>query len=321
MEKLTKNQTYLSLSGEVLTPEDLKEIGKCLKLTVVWFQSCQVQDGTVLRKMKDEDMSCFANLLKIQDFSITNSDITDDGLKMLSNFPKLKFLNLDGSDITGSGFAALGKLERLEVIWLRHTRLSDQHLGYFELFPRLSTLLLYSTEVTREGFLSLAKLKHINVPKGGAFTDDDMLEFRKRQITLASGVSAVDEQTQTDVSGFISAFMNEITGIEQTLEKLDNGGAEDSLKIEQYQQFNHVFDRLCDVKAQRRYTSYGCSFQYYTYRDYAPLMLHQPAKSKIDAYYLADGHPVRFQLTKKNGNWKLLNRQQSINNKWTNVGL
>lgn len=321
MEKLTKNQTYLSLSGKVLTPEDLKEIGKCLKLTVVWFQSCQVQDGTVLRKMNDEDMSCFANLVKIQDFSITNSDVTDEGLKILSNFPKLKFLNLDGGNITGSGFRALSGLEKLEVIWLRRTKLNDQNLSCFELFPKLSTLLMHFTEVTNEGLWTLAALRHLTVTAGGIFTEKDIFEFRKRQIALTIDSPPVNEQTEAAVSGLISMFMNEITGIEESLEKLDKDKGGDSLKMEQYQRFNSLFDRLCDVKAVRRYTEYGCHFQYFSYKEHVPVILHQVTKSKIDAYYLEREHPVRFQLVLKEGAWKLLGRQQSINNKWTNVGL
>jgi hypothetical protein len=321
MEKLTKNQTYLSLSDETLTPENLKEIAALQKLSVIWLQGCVIRDGTTMRKIHDADLASFAGLTRVQDFCITDTDITDEGMKVIANFPKLKFLNLDGGKVTGSGFRDLGQLEKLEVIWLRHTKLQDENLNYFSLFPKLSTVLLQHTKVTREGLWSLAKLKHLTIPKGGIFTEDDIFEFRKRQIALSIDAPPVDKQTEVDVSTLISTFMSGITAIEETLEKLDQDKAADSLKTEQYQAFNDLFDRLCDAKAVRRYTQYGCHFQYFTYKKYAPVILHRLTKSKIDAYYIEEERPVRFQLVLKEGAWKLLNRQQSINNKWTNVGL
>jgi hypothetical protein len=321
MEKLEKNQSYLSLSGETLTPENLKEIGALQKLSVMWLQGCVIHDGTTMRKINDDDLTGFAGLTRIQDFCITDTDITDEGMAVIANFPKLKFLNLDGGKITGSAFRDLGKLEKLEVIWLRRTKLRDENLSYFSLFPKLSTLLLQHTEVTHEGLWSLAKLKHLTVPKGGIFTEDDVFEFRKRQIALTIDAPPVDKQTETDVTTLILTLMNGITAIEENLEKLDRDKAEESLKIKQYQAFNDLFDRLCDAKAVRRYTQYGCHFQYFTYKKYVPVIVHQLTKSKIDAYYIEEEHPVRFQMVLKEGAWTLLNRQQSINNKWTNVGL
>lgn len=321
MEKLTKNQTYLSLSGELLTPEILKEIGEHLKLSVIWIQSCKVQDGSSLRKINDTDMACFKNLVRLQDFALTESDVTDAGMSIFAGFPKLKFLNLDGSKVTGSTLGELAGLEKLEVIWLRRTKLNDGSLSYFSLFPKLSTLLIHFTEVTREGLWSLAALKHLTVTAGGIFNEQDIFEFRKRQIALTIDAPPVDKQIEADATKLISKFMDQMTTIEQTLETLDQSGGEESLKIAQYQLFNSVFDEFCDEAAERRYTQYGCHFQYFSYRGYTPVKLHLFSKSKLYAYYLENEYPLRFQLILKDGAWKLLNRQKSIHNKWVKVGL
>lgn len=154
MEKFKKNETYISLTDEILSLEDLKHIGELKKLTVMWLQSCQIQDGNVLRKIKNEDLDFFCDLLRVETLSVTNTDISDEGLLRLSNLKKLNHLNLNYSKIEGFGMTYISELTNLETIWLKGTLLSDENLKHFESFPKLTTLLIQNSKVTHKGLYS-----------------------------------------------------------------------------------------------------------------------------------------------------------------------
>lgn len=160
----------------------------------------------------------------------------------------------------------------------------------------------------------------MQIAEGGIFAKEHIGEFRKRQIELTIDGAIVNEQLESQVLELISNFMKEITEIEENLKQLGEKEESESLKIEQYKNFNSVFDTFCDDKAERRYTKYGCHFQYFTYSDFVPLSLHQVTKSKIHAYYV-DYSTVRFELIFKSEAWKLLSLQRSFNKKWRKIGL
>lgn len=318
MEKYGKNETYVSLTGEILTLEDLKHISELKKLSVMWLQSCQIQDGKVLRKINDEDLDFFRDLIKMETLSITYSDITDEGLSRISNLKKLKTLNLNFSKVMGFGLTSISELTNLETIWLRGSLLSDENLKHFELFPKLTTALLQDSNVTLNGLYSLAKLPHLNTAEGGIFTSQHINELRKRQVEFVIDGASVNKQSEPEILELISNFMHQITEIEENLEQLSEKEDTESLKIEQYKKFNSVFDEFCDDKAERRYKEYGCDFQFFTYKRFIPLGLHQVTKSKIHAYY-ADHSTVRFELVLKNGAWKLLSLQGDFDKRWKRI--
>jgi hypothetical protein len=284
------------------------------------LQSCQIQDGNVLRKIKDEDLCFFRDLNRIKTFAVTNTDISDEGLHHLVNLKELKHLNLDNSLITGIGINYLAELKAVETIWLRNTLLIDANLKIFKSFPKLSTLLIHNSKVTHNGLLSLVDLTHLRITEGGNFKKEHIIEFKKRQIEFTMNGDVLDEQLKNKISELISDFMTQITEIEENLQQLDEKDGFEQLKIEQYKRFNSVFDLLCDDRAARRYTAYGCTFQYFTYKDFQPLNFHQVTKSTIYAYY-SDYSTVRFELVLKNGNWKILSLQRSFDKKWKKIQL
>lgn len=85
------------------------------KQAVAWIEEI---GGRYSEKAKKIDMSYAGN-----------KPYGDEVLVLASQIPDLKCITLTGSQITDEGLVHLRNLQQLEVLWLMHTRITDNGLG------------------------------------------------------------------------------------------------------------------------------------------------------------------------------------------------
>jgi len=94
--------------------------------------------------------------------ALTDSDITDDGLKDLSRFSNLETLNLSWTRITGKGLFYLKNLKGLTNLDLEGTDLTDAGLMTLAGLESIEILNLRQTNITNNGIPHLARLKKLH---------------------------------------------------------------------------------------------------------------------------------------------------------------
>ena len=98
-----------------------------------------------------------ADLGKIMNLFLTNTQITDAGLKDVAKLQKLEELDLHDTQITDEGIRQLAKLQKLEGLDLSRTKITDAGLKGVTKLKQLGYLDLYNTKVTDAGVAELKK--------------------------------------------------------------------------------------------------------------------------------------------------------------------
>jgi hypothetical protein len=104
-------------------------------------------------------LSRFPNL---ETLALSESGVTDDGLRALPVLARLKGIYLYGTSITDEGAAALGRMPTLEVVFVNKTGITDEGVRRLaESLPRLRVLSLIATTTTDAAVPWLARLPRI----------------------------------------------------------------------------------------------------------------------------------------------------------------
>jgi len=112
-------------------------------------------------KVTDEGMKELALLPELTDLDLTGTEITDVGLREIAKIKTLKYLKLADTRVTDAGLKEIAKLSMLHQLDLGGTKVTDA--GMKELAPLqwLFNLGLARTRVTDNGLKDLTKLKRI----------------------------------------------------------------------------------------------------------------------------------------------------------------
>lgn len=84
----------------------------------------------------------------LQFLDVSDSPMTDEGLRFLKDLKRLEQIDLSGTRVTDDGIAELAGLEQLESINLERTALSDAGLTMLMQLPKLSFIRVGETRVT-----------------------------------------------------------------------------------------------------------------------------------------------------------------------------
>ena len=129
--------------------------------------------GLNCKSATDETLEQIANLRGLEVLDLTNSLITDRGLKHLGGLRRLKYLRLDGTNTTDAGLAELRNLTNLETLDIRNTKVTERGLVSIDRMKRLKELLLSAGQVTPEAIrLVQASLPHCSIETVENATDE-----------------------------------------------------------------------------------------------------------------------------------------------------
>lgn len=109
----------------------------------------------------DADMA-YLRGLDLRHLDLSNSQVTDTGLKLLGPLPALQTLSLESTNTTGHGLRHLGELNQLFQLKLSNSQVTDAGLETLSHLPALQILALDGTKVSGEGLQHLQGLRHIN---------------------------------------------------------------------------------------------------------------------------------------------------------------
>ena len=98
-----------------------------------------------------------AETAEITSLELSDTKITDEGLKDLAKLQNLKTLFLGGTKITDAGLKEVTKLQKLKWLDLVNTQITDAGLKELVKLRDLQLLDLYGTKITDTGFAELEK--------------------------------------------------------------------------------------------------------------------------------------------------------------------
>jgi hypothetical protein len=117
-----------------------------------------------------------------QDYFVTvvfiylrGTEVTDEQLEMVADLPYLDNLTLDETQISDQGFVHLKKLKNLKVLWLNGTKIEDNGLRSLATLTELTDLHLRDTNITDAG------LEHLS----GLINLDEWLNLRDTKVSDA----------------------------------------------------------------------------------------------------------------------------------------
>ena len=110
-----------------------------------------VEKATRERINKPEAELTEADLAKVTRHWLTNTNVTDAGLKDVAKMRMLEMLCLSNTKITDAGLKEVSKLGRLTYLILHETQITDSGLKELAKMKQLTDLILVGTKVTSEG--------------------------------------------------------------------------------------------------------------------------------------------------------------------------
>lgn len=155
--------TGLGLYGGEITDEGLQIIAQIPSIETLNLigASGGITDAGLVPLIK--------GLPNLRVLGLSNSSITDDGLKSIATLTKLNQLLLEGTAIGNEGLAHLRNLPELEILKLAGTQVNDAGLVHLTTLPKLKHLALSHTDVTGAGSVEhlkkLTKLEYLTVPR------------------------------------------------------------------------------------------------------------------------------------------------------------
>ncbi len=95
---------------------------------------------------------------------LMESDITDEGLNLLwRKLPELEFITLSETGISDDGLKDAGAARELQTLNLAATRVTDRTVAELRELPKLEVLLLNGTQITEESSSVLARMPVLSV--------------------------------------------------------------------------------------------------------------------------------------------------------------
>lgn len=154
---------YLNLYGANLTDESLKIIARIPSLE-------SLNLNNVSGDMTSQGISSMVESLpNLTTLGLSDSRITNEGLKPVGSLKNLDQLVLAGTDIGDQGLVHLKNLKNMETMNLRGTKVTDEGLIHLTALPKLKHLTLSATEITGAGAVEylkkLTNLESLSVPR------------------------------------------------------------------------------------------------------------------------------------------------------------
>ncbi len=168
-----------------------------------------------VNKATSKDLSGLAQLDPelLQAVGFDESEVNDEGLAQLSRLTGLKMLDLRSTPITDIGIAKLANLKKLQRLALSAFRTrekgfgpSDESMKALATLPQLEVLGLRHTKVSDKGLAELAKLKSLRdlAFTDGGITDNGLMVLKQlpnleclRLGVLMEGANITDEGLKT----------------------------------------------------------------------------------------------------------------------------
>jgi len=114
----------------------------------------------------DSDCELISSLHGLRALNLTESNITDDGLRLVCEVQSLESLSVSYTNVTDAAIESIAKLVDLRELDLSITLLSDEGLAKVGELRTLEELRLSSTGISEDGIvhlLNLQKLKFLDV--------------------------------------------------------------------------------------------------------------------------------------------------------------
>jgi Leucine-rich repeat (LRR) protein len=160
-------------SGGFVTYEDMSQPGQLGNDT---DSSAQRWVGTLLgtkqtgdvawvnfrRTATDRSLDYVGRLPSIRQLDVTDSAVTDDGLRNLEALKSLNQLRLGGTRISDAGLVHLRGLTQLSSLYLGGTRITDAGLVHLKGLAQLSRLDVGGTRITDAGLAHLKGLTRLS---------------------------------------------------------------------------------------------------------------------------------------------------------------
>jgi hypothetical protein len=115
------------------------------------------------RPLEDGDLAWVSAFPQLKDLDLSNSLVTDAGMRELRGLRQLRKLSLWGTRITDAGVESLRGLTELEDLDLGGTRISDAGLKSLAGLAKLTSLRLGATKVSDAGLASLLPLTQLEL--------------------------------------------------------------------------------------------------------------------------------------------------------------
>lgn len=138
-----------------------------------------------LSKADDECLKAVSEMKSLESFSVTETEITDNGMKHLRGLTNLRVLVLYGNKLTGAGTVHLSSLTQLQHLELGHTKVDDEGLKHLANLKHLEYLSLDGAPVTDRGLEyleNLTELRTLHLGYGPRITDaglDRLMKLKK----------------------------------------------------------------------------------------------------------------------------------------------
>jgi cellulose synthase/poly-beta-1,6-N-acetylglucosamine synthase-like glycosyltransferase/Leucine-rich repeat (LRR) protein len=200
-----KNLNSLNLSGTAVTGSTLSKLSGIEELRTLNLAGTGTSNETLdtitqfLVRAVDSNGSGggFAWLNKL---ILTDTEISDAGLKNLSRLKHLFALHLDGTKVGDKGLEQIALLPDLQDLWLDRTGVSDTGLAGLSNSHKLRTLSLKRTEITDEALTQIGgpiqelALSHTRVSDTGLRT---LASKEQLQVLELAGTAVTDSGLET----------------------------------------------------------------------------------------------------------------------------
>jgi hypothetical protein len=152
-------------------------IGRLLGRDFYFPVACAICTGP---EFTDAIMGPLRSLTHLTKLDLTQTRVSDSGLKHLGEMPGLKFLILQGTPIGDDGLQCLNGMRHLQQLDLSGTNVTDKGLQHTVVLTKLRELNLNDTKITDAGLvhcMNLAELKTISLA-GTDITDAGLANIK-----------------------------------------------------------------------------------------------------------------------------------------------
>jgi internalin A len=171
--KLLKELKSINLNSTAVTDDCLCELfSEFYQLERLGLSDTRISDEGL------KDLKKFKNLTQLE---LRHTKVTDAGLESLKDFEHLRWLDLSATKVTRKTVAELRDLKKLTDLNIGDTEWSDEDMKVLRPMTQLTGLVLASTNVTDVGISELTDLKQLRVLSLSATqVTDDVVETLKQ---------------------------------------------------------------------------------------------------------------------------------------------
>ncbi|MBX9666925.1 MAG: hypothetical protein K2X93_04865 [Candidatus Obscuribacterales bacterium] len=165
---------------DAITDNGMTFLSKMDRLKSLYISKAILHSGESLKLMKSRP--------NLEDLSLVDCKVTNQGLANLSNAKHLRRLKVRGGEFNEVGMKAIGTLSGLHELDLRAIRIAPQSLHHINQLQELTKLTLKWSDMSDDDVASIAKMKSIvtlNLSESYALTDKS-IDYLKQMKNLES---------------------------------------------------------------------------------------------------------------------------------------